>query len=199
MRNRPRRLRRHCDPDRAPSFYSIIETARDQAAGHWKQGVAEKAVTALENATFEIWIGDREAGAAASGFLSLRSGDRASDLRDLRRLEPQAEATHAPALENSRRSLPRRRRGVHTYSSRRLFQESVALKEIAQREALGYWAPSLAILLCESSTRLDRLPQPRRSLPRRKPANAPIWRRGSGKCGTCERSKGPAGIPPPRR
>ena len=71
MRKRLRRLRRHRDPDRARSFYSIIKTARDQAGGHWKQGVAEKALTDLENATFEIWVGDREDGAAASGFLPL--------------------------------------------------------------------------------------------------------------------------------
>ncbi len=50
---------------------TYIKTARDQAGGHWKQGVAEKALTDLENATFEIWVGDREDGAAASGFLPL--------------------------------------------------------------------------------------------------------------------------------
>jgi hypothetical protein len=71
LRKRLRRLRRHCDATRPSSLFSMIETARNQAGGHWKQGVAQQALEDLENETFEIWMGDKEDGSVASGFLPL--------------------------------------------------------------------------------------------------------------------------------
>jgi hypothetical protein len=71
LRKRLRRLRRHCDASRPWSLFSMIETARNQAGGHWKQGVAQEALVDLADAKFEVWIGDLEDGSVASGFVPL--------------------------------------------------------------------------------------------------------------------------------
>lgn len=75
LKKRLRRLRRHSDRTSARSLYNVmIETARNNAGGHWNRRVVQDELEFLKDEKVAIWEGDKAAGMVLSGFVPLAHG-----------------------------------------------------------------------------------------------------------------------------